>query len=248
MNKNLKKKLPVLLLIILTLSFCLSGIASARAGGGGSSGGSSGGGGSHSTHRYHNRSGSGNPAAILVHGVIFLIAGSGTILLTYRSRKAKRQSIQLMNAYRKLGINWDYQEIQKHVEKAYFQIQEAWRRYDPSYASFYLSEELAEKWRTQLEWMQIRREEIVQENVRLLSAVPVDVHDETGEERDHIWYLIHGKMVGYYRNLDTKELIRGNPKPEAFYEYWLFVYRDGRWVLHEIRQQNEMDIQEFLNN
>ena len=54
-------------------------------------------------------------------------------------------------------------------------------------------------------------------------------------------------MIGYYRDRDTKELIRGNPKAEAFYEYWLCIRRNNRWVLHEIRQENEMDIQEFLN-
>ena len=40
---------------------------------------------------------------------------------------------------------------------------------------------------------------------------------------------------------------RGNTKPEAFFEYWKFVYRNKRWVLREIRQQNEMDIDAFEN-
>ena len=95
--------------------------------------------------------------------------------------------------------------------------------------------------------MKIRNEEIVQKNVKLISAVPVGVHDEAGEEKDQIWYLIHGKMIGYYRDFDTKEVIRGNTRAEAFYEYWLFVRRNGRWVLREIRQKDEMDIHDFVN-
>lgn len=106
---------------------------------------------------------------------------------------------------------------------------------------------LAQSWNTKLQWMKLRNEEIVQKKVKLLSAVPVGVHNEAGEDKDRIWYLIHGKMIGYYRDRDTKELIRGNPKAEAFYEYWLCIRRNNSWVLHEIRQENEMDIQEFLN-
>ena len=85
-----------------------------------------------------------------------------------------------------------------------------------------------------------------EKRVRLLSAVPVGVHDEAGEDKDQIWYLIHGKMLGFYRNRDTKRHIRGDLQDKAFFEYWLFVRRNGRWVLHQIRQRNEMDIQEFL--
>lgn len=246
MRAKIKRRLFLFLVIVLAVSFGVSGTAFARAGGGGSSGG---GGGSSSGGSLHHsgRGGNSSPIELFISEAMFLlIAGSGTIVFVYRSRKARRKSIKLMKAYRKLGINWDYGEIQKHVEKAYFEIQESWKRYDPSYASDYLSEELAQIWKTKLEWMKIRGEEIVQKKVKLLSAIPVGVFDEDGEDNDRIWYLIHGKMIGYYRNRDTKELIRGNPRNEAFYEYWLFVRRNGRWVLHEIRQQDEVDIQEFL--
>ena len=127
------------------------------------------------------------------------------------------------------------------MEHAYFVIQECWRRYDPSYAAGYLSEELAEKWNVQLQWMKIRNEEIVQENVKLISAIPVDVHNEEGQEKDEIWYLIHGKMVGYYRDKNTKEVIRGNTNDEGFYEYWRFIRRNDRWVLHEICDKNDWE-------
>lgn len=72
------------------------------------------------------------------------------------------------------------------------------------------------------------------------------VRDEEGTCQDEIWYLIHGKMIGYYINERTRQVVRGNTRPEAFYEYWLFVYRKDRWVLHEIKQKNEMDINQFL--
>lgn len=35
---------------------------------------------------------------------------------------------------------------------------------------------------------------------------------------------------------------------EAFYEYWKFIHLNGHWVLDEIRQKDEMDIDEFANS
>lgn len=244
-----KRKQFLFLLALLASCIFFSTTALARAGGGGSGGGGSGGsgggssGGSHHTGTSTRRT---SPLESLINTVIFAtIAGGSTIIFTYRSRKARRKSLKLMKAYKKLGVNWDYKEIQKYVEDAYFVIQESWRRYDPDYAQGYLSETLIKEWKSKLAWIKIRNEEIVQKNVQLLSAVPVGVHDEVGEDHDQIWYLIHGKMIGYYRDKNTMRVVRGNPKTEAFYEYWLFVRENGRWVLHEIRQQNEMDIREF---
>lgn len=213
-------------------------------GGGGSGGGGSSGGGSH----YHSTNGSrrSNPiGSILNIGFFYLVFAGGTIVFGYRAHKAKAKTVKLMKQYEKLGINWDYKEIQTRIEKAYFEIQECWRRQDVEYASEYLSRELKESWNTKLEWMKIRNEEVIQHNVRLLSAMPVFVVDEEGTDKDQIWYLIHGSMTGYYINKHTKKVLRGNTKPESFYEYWLFIYEDGRWVLQEIKQKDEMDIRQF---
>ena len=147
-----------------------------------------------------------------------------------------------MAVYAQLGDNWDAREIQRQVETAYFEIQECWRRMDAHYASAFLTEELMNQFNSQLQWMQVRGEAVVQKNVRLLSAVPVCALDEPGEEQDILWYLIHGKMTGYYIQKATGNVIRGNPRPEAFFEYWKFVCRDGRWVVAQIKQKDEMGI------
>ena len=52
-------------------------------------------------------------------------------------------------------------------------------------------------------------------------------------------------MVGYYINIDTGEVVRGDKFPEAFYEYWTFIREEGRWVLDEIRQKDEVDVGEL---
>lgn len=242
------KKFLKIIILILIFSLTLTIQVYARAGGGGSGGGSGGGGSSGGGSRYHSTNGSGrsNPiASFLNMGLFYLVFASGTIVFGYRAHKAKVKTVRLMKQYEKLGINWDYKEIQGRIEKAYFEIQECWRRQDVEYAGEYLSKELKESWNTKLEWMKIRDEEVIQRNVQLLSAMPVFVVDEEGTDKDQIWYLIHGRMTGYYINKYTKKVLRGNTQPEGFYEYWLFIYEDDRWVLQEIRQKDEMDITQF---
>ena len=84
-----------------------------------------------------------------------------------------------------------------------------------SYGAPYLSQELMEEFDSKIQWMQVRGEAVVQRNVKLLSAMPVYVEDNPGEEYDMIWYLIHGKMTGYYIDVNTRKVVRGNTRPEA---------------------------------
>ena len=179
---------------------------------------------------------------ILQAGVVIFAAGGGSIVLIRKARAARARSRKAMAFYAQLGDNWDYREVQRQVEETYFQVQECWRRMDISYGAPYLSQELMEEFDSKIQWMQVRGEAVVQKNVKLLSAMPVYAEDNPGEEYDMIWYLIHGKMIGYYIDTKNRKVIRGNTRPEAFFEYWKFVYRGERWVLQEIRQKEEMDI------
>lgn len=224
-----------------------------RAGGGGSSsssGGSSSSSSHSGSHYYGNSSRHGRPGigGYIVQIVLAgAVAGGGSLILIVKGKAARTKSRRAMAVYAQLGDNWDAQEIQRQVETAYFEIQECWRRMDASYASAFLTEELRKEFHSKLQWMQVRGEEVVQKNVRLLSAVPVCALDEPGEENDVLWYLIHGKMIGYYIKKETAEVVRGTSRPEAFFEYWKFVFRDGRWVLAQIKQKDEMDIDALSN-
>ena len=257
-HKNGWKQMILFCLTALLLFSPIS--AQARAGGGGSSSSSSGGGGgssssSHSSnyddHNYRRSSRgrySNNPMSSVIQYAIFIcIASGGTIVFFYHRKKARLISKHRMTEFAKYGYNWDYKEIQQRGEQAYFQIQECWRRQDADYAATYLSPSLLDDFRMKLEWMDTRNEQVVQEQVQLLSADPVYVDDHEGTEQDQIWYLIHGKMIGYYIDKDTKLCIRGNTNPESFYEYWRFIYLNNNWVLDEIRQKDELDIRQFSN-
>lgn len=232
------------------MCFTITGYARAGgggSGGGGSSGGSGGSSGSGSHGHYYGSGGrQSSPLGNILWGGTFLcIAGAGTIVFRYRIQKAKRKSIQSMKMYEKPGEEWNPKELTKYVKHAYFVIQECWRRQDTSYAEQYLSKNLSQNWNSKLGWMEVNHEKPVQEQVRLLSATPVFAFDNEGEEHDRVIYLIHGKMIGYYINTDTGAVVRGKKVPEAFYEYWTFIREEGRWVLDEIKQKDEVEIEEL---
>lgn len=237
----------IILLLIILWTLPVWG----RAGGGGSSGGSSGSRSSSSHNSTYYRGGNSRRPGIsgYIIQILFvgLAAGSGSIVLIVKGKAARARSRRAMAVYAQLGENWNYHDIQKPVETAYFQIQECWRRMDASYAALYLTEELQKEFHSKLQWMQVRGEVVVQKNVRLLSAVPVCALDEPGESQDVLWYLIHGKMTGYYIKKSSGNIIRGKPRPEAFFEYWKFVCRNGYWVLAEIKQKEEIDIDALSN-
>lgn len=259
MRKNTNKKILLLItLLLLVLSAPLT--VAARAGGGGrssSGGGSSSGGSSHhssshsyssSSRRYNNGSHRSSPISGMLNVIpIAIIAFGGTAVFTYRRVKAKSITKKNMKFFAENGNNWDYKEIQPRVKEAYFKIQECWRRNDVDYAADFLSQNMHTSFQSKLEWMDIRNERAVQKNVRLISASPVFAEDREGVENDRLWYLIHGKMTGYYIDKNTRRVVRGSLLPESFYEYWVFVYENGRWVLDEILQKNEVDIKQFTH-
>ena len=234
---------------ILCILVCLCAVPVwVRAGGGGSSGG---GGGSAGGSSYHSGRSSGGGTSDIVSaaqfglGVFVASGGAGAAVLLLKARRARRRTHRAMAVFSESGRNWDYREVQKQVEESYFQIQECWRRMDVTYGVPYMSERLQKDFNVKLQWMHMRGEEVVQKKVKLLSAIPVGVQDEEGEDQDVIWYLIHGKMTGFYINKNTREIIRGKNRLEAFFEYWKFVYRNERWVLDEIKQKEEIDIDAF---
>ena len=250
MEKKMKKHkviFRILLIVICCMCFTVTGYA--RAGGGGSSGGSGGGSGSSSgsgshSHYYGQGGRRGGPVEMIIWwGTFICMAGAGTIVFHYGIQKAKRKSLRSMKSFEKPGEEWNPKKMKKYVKHAYFVIQECWRRQDTSYAEKYLSNNLIQNWNSKLGWMEVNHEKPVQERVRFLNAAPVFAFDKEGEEHDRVIYLIHGRMIGYYINIDTGEVVRGKTSPETFYEYWVFIREDGRWVLDEIRQKDEVDVE-----
>lgn len=192
---------------------------------------------------------SSNPIeTLLVFALIGITTSGGTILLIFNIKRAHISSKKLIKKYEKLGINWDNKEMQKQVEKAYFEIQESRRRMHADYAADYLSDNMLEEFTTKLRWMKYRKEKVVMEDIELIKAFPVSAYNDNGEENDVIWYFIYGSMIDYILDVETYTVKSGHQYSKSFCEYWMFVRKNGRWVLNKICQKNAFNIHKLPKN
>lgn len=213
-----------------------------RAGGGSSGGGSSGGGGGGSSSH---SSGTGHQPTlfetilqfILMPFVLFQSSVIFYIKLTKRSRKAKKLMKQMMQS----DNAWKYNDISATVKESFIAIQTAWSNMDMTSASQYMSDELYNSFQTKLNWMVYRKQKNILENIQLVKALPVAVHDDCDNSRDYIWFYIKGKMVDYIIDTDTQLRISGNTSATSFVEYWQFKRKENNWVLSKILQKDESE-------
>ena len=210
-------------LLCLTAAMMVLGSFTAFARAGGASGGGGGGGGSSHHHTSSSRGQGGRAGAFQA----LLLTGTFVIL------GLKEFSIG--------EDHWDRSEIQERVRESYYRIQECWRDRDLEKGYPYLSQKMQQEFQTKFEWSRMRHEVFVMEGIQLLDAILVEAENEDGDDRDYIWYLIHGKMIDYVYHEETGELLKGSRKMEDFFEYWRFVLEDGNWVLDEICQKEEVD-------
>lgn len=231
-----------------------------RAGGGGDSGGGSGGsggsgggsgdsggfsGGSSSGRYNTSRRRSGISSIIsdilFIAGFVFITCGTA-IIFRFKLSKYARNTKKLMRSLQKENRTWSYKDIQKRVEDTYFIVQKSWTDLNMEPARDYMSEELYDSFKTKLAWMEYRKQQNVLENIQLLKAMPVSVHNNENDSLDHVWFYIKGRMVDYTIDTRTNEKISGNTFAQSFAEYWQFVCNsDGCWVLNKILQKNETD-------
>ena len=136
---------------------------------------------------------------------------------------------------------WKYKDVFITVKESFIAIQTAWSNMDMTPASKYMSDELFDSFQTKLNWMSYRNEKNVLENIQLLKALPVAVHDDCDNSRDYIWFYIKGRMVDYIIDTEKQLKISGNTSAASFVEYWQFIRKDNNWVLNKILQKNESD-------
>lgn len=76
-------------------------------------------------------------------------------------------------------------------------------------------------------------------DIRLLSALPVAVHDDENDAIDFVRFYIKGSMVDYVIDTETQQILSGSTAPAKFVEYRKFTRRGSDRVLAEILQKNE---------
>lgn len=137
---------------------------------------------------------------------------------------------------------WKYDNILKEVETTYYIVENSWTNLDMTPAHSYMTEDLYEQFQLKLEWMQYRNQKNILKKIKLLEAIPVSIHDDEEDTKDHIWFFIKGSMIDYTIDTTTNLVISGSTKKSTFIEYWRFTRtNDKKWVLGKILQEEEKD-------
>lgn len=215
-----------------------------RAGGGGGGGGGSGGGGGGGSGSSHH-SGTGRPPTLfesIVDAIITpILLFSSSIIFYIKLTKRSRKSKKLMKQMSQSDNAWKYKDISTTVNDSFIAIQTAWTNMDMTPAAQYMSDELYDSFQTKLNWMEYKNQKNILENIRLVEALPVAVHDDFDNCRDYIWFYIKGRMVDYIIDTNSQLRISGSTSTTSFVEYWQFIRKENNWVLNKILQKNELE-------
>lgn len=254
----IKRVIAILLLIVLLMS-AIAPFAFARAGGGGGGGG---GGGFSRIRRFGRHidafkvlDDSLPIGAYYLVFFVYLLLYFGMIIafpifavkvIIKRKRKVKRNK-QLLLLLGKNDSSFNPQQLQKHVENTYFEIQKAWSDNQIFRVKHLMDDNLYEEFCELLRQNERMGKRNILSKIKLLRADPIQVFDHSDDSRDHIWYYIKGKMSDktvFIDSQDTdselKNMFSSEKNPSRFVEYWKFVKKDDSWVLTKIAQQHEM--------
>ncbi len=235
-------------ILILFILLSLPTPVYARAGGGGGSSGGAGSGSSGHSSSSHRSTGPYSPIVNVIQtGAFCLFASAGSIIFSVNLYKKKKKSQNLLKEIDDSDQSWNQDSLNHHIEETYYSVQQAWSKKDLSTLQKYLSPQLYERWLIKLNFMDLRHEENVLKNIKLLDYKIVSVHDFQENEKDSFWVYINGKMIDYTIDTTTKEIKDGSTKPSEFIEYWRFIRNKESFVLDEIAQKEDKNLDAFTD-
>ncbi|GAA0075685.1 Tim44-like domain-containing protein [Clostridium sp. CTA-5] len=238
--RNFIKKILVSLLMIFV--FDGSTIAFARAGGGGHSSSS------HSSSSNSSSSGSGNLLELIgIFIVLLCIFSAVKFVFKLILDKRKAKSISVIKELSQNDNDWDYNNMKKDIEEAFYKVQAAWMERNQDLAREYMSDKLYNKHKLETKDMRIKKEINILEDMTLLSDAPIGLQDFEGINKDCIWVHIRAKSKDYTVDEKNGKVVEGEPdKIVHFEEYWKFIRNEYRWILDEIRQTDDIRTLKFL--
>lgn len=259
-------KFKSFLIFIFLLAFLLFpvNLVLARAGGGGGHGG-----GGHASSSSSSSSPGGsvggygtssrNTVSSIFGTVIFLAFALFSIFRSRISSLSNRMQIstyidenykaakKLILKLSKIDAAYEYKSLIKRVSECFYIVQKAWMERDQSIAKKYMNKFIYELHESKTSWMKSRHEKNILEKIRILKIKPVGVKSYKDNSLDNLWFYIKATMADYTVDDRTLEIIKGSKSSEVFVEYWKFTKEGRNWVLSEIRQTDEVDVNNFFD-
>lgn len=242
-----KRKWLITISVLAILVLLPSMTAFARAGGGG------GGGGCGTSSSSSSSSSSRRPrtlgdtlASIVSFGVFGVIALRKNISDKIELSKRKKKVKKVIKKLEKIDPIWKLKDINNSVEEGFYKIQTAWMEREQKIAIDYVSDKLYSSHKSKLDWMIIKHEKNILDNVHLIKATPIGINDSISRDCSCIWFCVKGRMVDYIVDDRTLQIKEGNTRAQTFSEYWKYIYDDSKgWVLDCILQTDDVAIHSF---
>ena len=146
-----------------------------------------------------------------------------------------------LDALAQIDSRWSTESIRRRVRDAFFAVERSWIERDPSVEGPYCTEQMNRRQALRIEGLIHQRRVHQLENplIEDLDFVRYEQGGETGGE-DSVVVLLDVSMVETILDADTRALVAGafNQK-ERRQQYWVFVWREGKWLLDDVEQPGE---------
>jgi hypothetical protein len=207
----------ILLHFIIVILILISEDIYARAGGGGGGGGSGGSG-----------RGLGFIIALIV-GVAYTIIVSVILYI-----KTSDSNLILNWAYKKDKI-WDSKRMNALSKSIFLKMQQAWMNRDIDSVKKFISLDLYNDYKEQLELMKLNKEKNILESIYIINVKIISCEDFNDNTKDSFIAFITGVITDYTIREDTEEIIKNKKKErEDFTDTYHFIRQDGQWILNYI--------------
>ncbi|WP_018342429.1 TIM44-like domain-containing protein [Cytophaga aurantiaca] len=170
---------------------------------------------------------------ILVLAVVALavIFGGIPLLTKLKSRSAAKVMTHASNK----DTFWNTEELKKHAEKAFYEIQDAWENRNMDKVKDKVDKELYVHYKTLLTEMLNRREKNILTQIHIDETRIIGCEDYIDNSKDRYIGYIQGRLLDYLINEDTQEITKNSSKTLSnFSVSYHFVRNDNSWILEKI--------------
>jgi len=149
--------------------------------------------------------------------------------------------VEELDALAQLDVRWSTETIRRRVRDAFFAVQRSWIERDPSVGVPFMTDDLNARQKLRIEGLvsQHRVHQLENPLIEDLDFISYDQGSETGSE-DRVVVLLDVSMVETILDADTGGLVAGaRNQKERRQQYWVFAWRDGKWLLDDVEQPGE---------
>jgi hypothetical protein len=146
-----------------------------------------------------------------------------------------------LDALAQLDAHWSTETIRRRVRDAFFAVQRSWIERDPAVGEPFMTDQLNARQRLRIEGL-VSQHRVHQLENPLIEDLDFASYEQGGEAggEDRVVVLLDVSMVETILDADSRALVAGAfNQSERRRQYWVFVWRGGRWLLDDVEQPGE---------